>query len=329
VSHDGAQIALAASGTDDNLVVVDRSNMAVTATAHVPDLVRGLSFTNDDSGLMVYASNEDLNSGLSQGAPQALLLDASDLSVKWQAGLRGVHDGFSPGDSFQGDPYSPGTGTRYLPGVAFSPANDLLYIAHADEDRLTRVDFASRKVSVRTIRPALSLLERWMSLGVVVAQAKEQSGTEKHAAMSQDGKWLYITGMDNQLSQNIDGYWNLKQTTLDFQVVEAVTGAEVLTMETGTDQVAVMPDGLVLLRSWNGRVPWSRVYDPETRQTVQNYDGMFQSCVPLTNGSYVLGPSIEYGNSMHDMRVFEPASGKVLGAWKVDNFNTQWVACNP
>ena len=64
MSPDGSRIAVATSGAKDNLALVDAKEMAVTATTHVPNFVRGLGFTRDGEGLMAYASNEDPQSGL-------------------------------------------------------------------------------------------------------------------------------------------------------------------------------------------------------------------------------------------------------------------------
>jgi hypothetical protein len=329
VSRDGSRIGVVGYGDGKNLAIVDVVKGVSVAAASVPNLVRAMSFTQDGSGLMVYASNEDTKQGLSQGPPQAMLLDAADLSIQWRTGLPAISDAFVAGPNYQGESHSPGAGTRYLPGLAFSPVSDTLYVVHADEDRLTSVDFSSRKVAALDIRPPLSFIERLLSLGARVAHAKMQSGTEKHVAVSPDGSTLYVSGIDNQFAPRDDSGWDLNQQALGLKVVDAATGSELVNLDTQTEQVAMLPDGLVLLRTWTSEIPFTEVYDPAAKKIAAHYAGMYQNCVPLMKGGYVLAPSIDYGKKKHDMRVFEPASGKVLGAWEIDSWNTQWVACSP
>lgn len=328
ISSDGARIVVAAYGDGKNLALVDAAKGEVIAEASVPNQVRGLSFTQDGSGLMVYASNEDIKNDLSLGAPQALLLSANDLSVVWQTELAGVCDAFIPGPNYHGESHSPGAGTRYLPGVAFSPVSDILYVVHADEDRLNRVDFASRKVAALDIRPPLSFVERLLSLGARVAHAKMQSGTEKHVAVSMDGRSLFVTGMDNQFTLKENGQWDLRQQPLVLKVVDAATGSELHTLDTQADQVALLPDGLVLLRTVSSDVPSSEVYDPAAQKIIIRYAGLYQNCVPLVQGGYVLAPASFYGRTT-EMQVYAPGSEKVLGSWAVEGYNSQWVSCSP
>jgi DNA-binding beta-propeller fold protein YncE len=327
VSGDGARIAIAGYGDGTNLTIVDALKGAVTATGAVPNQVRALGFTQDGSGLLVYVSNEEPRQGLSQGAPQAMLLNADDLSTVWQTEITGVRDGFFPGPDYQGQAHEPGAGDRYLPGVAFSPVADTLYVVHADEDRLTSVDFSSRSVAALDIRPPLSFVERILSLGVRVAHAKVQSGTEKHVVISQDGSSLYVTGIDNQFTEKDNGEWDLRQEPLGLKVVEAATGTELASLDTQADQVAVLPDGLVLLRTWTGSLPSSEVYDPATQKIVAHYPGVYQNCVPLMKGGYVLVPSAQ--DRLRSVQVYDPASGQVLASWEPEDDTWAWVSCSP
>jgi DNA-binding beta-propeller fold protein YncE len=327
VSGDGARIAIAGYGDGTNLTIVDALKGAVTATGAVPNQVRALGFTQDGSGLLVYVSNEEPRQGLSQGAPQAMLLNADDLSIVWQTELAGVRDGFFPGPDYQGQAHEPGAGDRYLPGVAFSPVADTLYVVHADEDRLTSVDFSSRSVAALDIRPPLSFVERILSLGARVAHAKVQSGTEKHVAISPDGGSLYVTGIDNQFTTRDNGEWDLHQEPLGLKVIDAATGTELQDLDTQADQVAVLPDGLVLLRTWIGSLPSSEVYDPAAQRIVSRYSGVYQNCVPLTKGGYVLAPSAQ--DRLRSVQVYNPGSEQVLESWEPEDDTWAWVFCSP
>lgn len=333
MSPDGSRIAVATAGAKDNLGLVDTREMAVIASTTIPNFVRGLGFSQDGQRLMAYASNEDPLRGLSLGAPQALLLSATDLSTLWQTNLSGVRDGFTPGDNFQGDPYAPGTGTRYLPGLAFSPVMETLYVVHADEDRFSSVDFTTRRVKEIEIHPKLGFLDRLVGLGSGVVYAKGQNGTEKQAAISADGTQLYVTGVEEHFVQKENGNWDLSQEALGLKVVDPSRGEEVLTLDTKTNQVAVLPDGKLLLRSVLNEEPTTDIFDPGSGSLVDQYDGLYHYCVPLIAGGYALGPATFYGSQYdsraHDIQVFDPKTGKPMGSWRIASLNSQWVGCTP
>jgi len=203
-----------------------------------------------------------------------------------------------------------------------------LYVVHADEDRLTSVDFSSRVVAALDIRPPLSFVERILSLGARVAYAKVQNGTEKHVAVSPDGSLLYVTGIDHHFTLKDNGQWDLRDEPLGLQVVDAGTGAELETLATGADRVALLPDGRVLLQALSGAATSSEVYDPAARKIILRYPGLYQTCVPLMKGGYVLAPSY-LPNRSSEMQVYYPSSEKVLSSWSIENPNSQWVSCGP
>jgi DNA-binding beta-propeller fold protein YncE len=331
VDKDGRHLAVAGSGTKHNLVLIDLATMSVVAQADVPNYVRALSFSQDGSSLMVYVSNEDSQTGLSAGAPQALLLKASDLSTLWQAALPGVRDGFAPGENYQGDPYSPGSGTRYSPAVVFSPVSNMLYVVHGDENRLTSVDFTKHRISALDIHPHLGFLEQLLSFGAGVVQAKEQSGTEKNAAISADGSQLYVAGESRLFSPNPGGGWKLDQSSLGLQVISPASGEELQSLDTKSDQIALLPDGRILLRSVYGDTPSSQIFDPASGKMVQEYADLYQECVPLVSGGYVLASSLFYGNPgrVPPVQVFDARTGQLIGSWKAEDPNSQWLGCSP
>lgn len=144
------------------------------------------------------------NAGVSVGPPMAALLAASDLSPIWSVQLNGVRDGVFPKKAGTADTqaiYEPGAAWFFQPGVAFAPAADVLYVVHGDADQLTSVDFTTRKVRTVDVRPRLSWLEQLLALTAGVAHAKGMDGITKQAVISPDGKFLYVVGSNEKVTQ--------------------------------------------------------------------------------------------------------------------------------
>jgi hypothetical protein len=242
-----------------------------------------------------------------------------------------VRDGFCPAPDFDGQAHEPGAGTWLNPGVVFSPAADTLFVAHADEDRLTRVDFGAEEVTSMEVRPRLGLLERLLSLGASVAHAKMLDGTMKSAAISADGQTLYIAGVDNQVTNKENGRFDLEQRPLGLQVVQAASGNELANLDTEAGQVSVLPDGLVLLRSTTGEGPLTEVYDPGAQRIATRYDGLYQECVPLAGGGYLLAPALFYYElGVPSVAIYGARSSQPLVSWALSHRESQWVpGCAP
>ena len=84
---------------------------------------------------------------------------------------------------------------QYLPGTAVSPDGRSYYVVHPDEDRITVVDLESMQVErSEEIGHNASLFGRLLSLLASTAHAKGGATTSKGAAVSPDGRLLYITG---------------------------------------------------------------------------------------------------------------------------------------
>jgi hypothetical protein len=242
-----------------------------------------------------------------------------------------VRDGFFPAPDFDGQAHEPGAGTWLNPGVVFSPVADTLFVAHADEDRLTRVDFGAQEVTSMEVRPRLGLLERLLSLGASIAHAKMLDGTTKSAAISADGETLYIAGVDSQVTNKETGRFELVQRPLGLQVVEAASGTELSSLDTQAAQVSVLPDGLVLLLSTAGDAPLTEVYDPATQGIATRYDGLYQECLPLAGGGYVLAPALFYYElGVPSVAIYDERSTEPLATWELSHRESQWVqGCAP
>ena len=164
VSRDGALFAIViVQPKDSSLWLVDAVKHVVLAHHVMPLLVTSMQFTGDHQGLMLYGRQEDPNTSLSGGPPIAQLLSARGLDMLWSRTLKDVRDGFEPNQTFTGSAHDPGAGTTFRPAVVFAPDTDVMYIVHAGEDKLTRVDFAKKSALTLDVRPAASWFEQLLA----------------------------------------------------------------------------------------------------------------------------------------------------------------------
>ena len=212
---------------------------------------RLMEFTSDGSQLMIYGSPLGEIPGISQPEPpSALLLDASTLEVQWKTLLPGILDGIWCLESCQTYGES-GRFVHWTPAVVFNSERGQLYIVHADEDRLTTVNFVGRNVRNLAIGPAPSWIERLLALTATVAEAKYwPEGGIKSAVLSQDGSMIYVVGRTMALSKDSSGEWHGSDTPLGLTAIEAVTGHELATRESDASRIRSSTDHRHLILDW-------------------------------------------------------------------------------
>ncbi len=96
---------------------------------------------------------------------------------------------------------------------SFAPDRDALYVVHADSEQLTTVDFESQTVKTVEIQPKLTWFERLLSMTAGIAHAKIGDGITRQAAVSPDGQFLYVVGVNNATFQDEQGNWQMEQTS--------------------------------------------------------------------------------------------------------------------
>jgi hypothetical protein len=172
----------------DNLRRVDIASGQNLARTEMSFLPRSLAVTPDGAHLMVYGTQGEADSGLNPTA-QAARLDYATLQIEWSQVLGEVLDGqYLPEGVALKEALD--QSIWYGPGYAWAPNSTQLYLVHADDDRLTTVDFAAETVATLTIAAEQSWLDRLMALTAGVAEAKLMNGTIKQAALSPDGQRL-------------------------------------------------------------------------------------------------------------------------------------------
>ncbi|MCK6583852.1 MAG: hypothetical protein L6Q49_12200, partial [Anaerolineales bacterium] len=217
-SPDGNSVAIGLNDSKSALLVVDVERNRVLAQVAPGFEISRLKFTSDSSAVMAYGKvivNRFTSNEQTSGFAKAALFDARDLNLLWSAELEGVREGVYPADEETAGTTAlhenPEAAVYLYPGLVFAPDRDNLYIVHADEDKLTTVDFGSRSISAVNIRPKLSWLERIFLLTTGVAHAKVANGVSRSAVISPDGGTIYTIGYRNQATQSTNGNWTMTQ----------------------------------------------------------------------------------------------------------------------
>jgi hypothetical protein len=190
------QIALATSDRDgQELFLLDGENGGLLARRSLDFPVELLAFNAMGSSLVVYGTPINPPAGMAKPeVPRALLIDSESFETLWEQALPQITSGHWCLQNCENS-HELIVFASWRPGVVLSPGGDGLFIVHADEDRLTTLDFASREVRSTSIQEKKSWIERLLALTAGTAQAKAgMEGAFKIATLSPDGSTLYTAG---------------------------------------------------------------------------------------------------------------------------------------
>jgi len=330
-SPSGEQLAIAYGNAESRLLVLNvakpfvKSKFAVVQ-ASMDFLVNKMKFTSDGSGIMVYGYKSENPSTVYQvntEPPTIVLLDSTDLSVRWETNLQGIYHGIVPKDKNGDAPvdiFQPGQAVYYFPGLTFAPQQDILYIVHPDEDKLTSVDFDAQEVSSVEIKSKLSWFERLLSLGAGVAHAKVAEGTTKHAVVSPDGQFLYIVGERNELVDADSDEWQINTIPLGLQIVRAEDGSRLGRYDTKASDISISNGGYFLfLQGWSQTQgnAWTQIFDTKNNQPrTQAQDNTWLVPTRCLNGMPILASSVYInGEDQQHYSIVNPEDFSVLAEW--------------
>jgi WD40 repeat protein len=328
-SPDGKRLAIADGLSTYRLTVFDLEKKVVTAQQEEDFLITRLRFTSDSKSLMLYGTvidNRFTENEMSGGPPQVRLLDAADLTLLWSADLKAVRDGIFPTDEkVTPDLSQPGTAMYLSPGLVFEPEQNTLYVAHADSDQLSIVDFDAQKVETLEIQTELSWFERLLSLTADVAHAKVVDGTSKQVAVSPDGQLLYVVGMRSESVQSKNGNWEMKQIPLGLEIIRTSDGNRVERFETDASDLSLSTDGRFLyLRNWTDETPWTEVFDISTGQVLTHKEWIYATPALRMNGEPLLVSTYSTGEFSHHISIFQPDGSNRLAEWTSSNY-VSWL----
>lgn len=331
-SPDGSSVAIGLNDNESALLVVDAEKNRVLAQIEPGFEISRLKFTSDSSAVMAYGKvivNRFTANEQTSGFAKAALFDARDLNLLWSAELKGVREGIYPADEETAGTTAlhenPEAAIYLYPGLVFAPDRDNLYVVHADEDKLTTVDFGSRSVNTVGVRPKLSWLERIFLLTTGVAHAKVANGTSRSAVISPDGTTIYTIGYRNESSQFSNGEWTFTQTPLGLQAIDAGDGTERVNLEISAAGLWITPDGSsLLLHNWN-EPPSTDVLNARTLRITGHFDNTTLVPARRMNGTTLLLSSVTIENNRTQMSAYS-MDGELLGEWLADGYGAWLLA---
>jgi DNA-binding beta-propeller fold protein YncE len=329
-SPDGKQLAVSHGESNYSLTMIDVEKGTIAAQGQIDSYVTRLKFTKNGEALMLYSPTLNPKDRITAGAPQVLLLDAVDLTPRWSAELEGVQDGvFAKAETVtSANIHEPGMASYISPGLAFAPDRDALYIVHADSEQLTTVDFESQNVGTVAIQPKLTWLQRLLSMTAGVAHAKIGDGVTRQAAISPDGQFLYVVGVNNSTFQDKQGNWQMEQSPLGLDILQTSDGSRLEHIESDTTELSISPDGRFLyLRSWGTSpkyLPWTEIFDINSQQVVARQDNISATPALLMNGEFLLVSTFSTSEYSHHMSILEPDGSNVLAEW-TDSQSVWWL----
>jgi WD40 repeat protein len=330
-SPDGKRLAIAHGESSYKLTIVNVEEGVITAQNQINSFVSLLRFTKSGEALMLYSPTIDTANRLTASSPKVFLLDAADLTPRWSAELDEVHDGIFPKDDTvtQANLYEPGQAFYISPGLVFASDRDALYVAHADSEQLTTVDFENQKVKTIDIQAKLTWFEQLLSITAGIAHAKIGDGITRQAAISPDGQFLYVVGVNSATSQDQHGNWQMEQTPLGLEILQTHDGSRVDHIETDATELSLSPDGRFLyLRHWGdnqNNFAWTEIFDTASRQSSARKTRLSGMPALLMNGEYLLVSTYSTSETSHHMSVLKPDGANVLAEWS-DSDSVWWLS---
>jgi len=291
------------------LTLMDVASQTIVAESDFPYRPRVISFSQ--KGLAVYAVPIVPEVGDDFVEAQAFLLNLKDFSILWQASLTGVKEGVSTKQ--EGEEF---LHTFLNPGVVSSPDGRSIYIVHADENKLTTVDFENEQVSIVEITPKRSWLERLFALMAGVAHAKVSDGTSKDAILSLDGSRLYVVGIVDETFKDDAGEWHFTSSPLGLQVIDPVTGEELGRSDVQATKInAISADGMRLYLYSREGVDRIEVVDAAALTVLKELDGYSFLPARTLDGSLFALSSRTTSNGTTTMTIMNPGTFGMIVQW--------------
>ncbi|HEX9680856.1 MAG TPA: hypothetical protein VGA32_05340 [Anaerolineales bacterium] len=324
-SPDGSRLAVAsavptlggAPPTEFNLQLIDVEADVIIAEAALEVQPAQIAFSADGELLSVYGSAPYVNTKTPSGPPTVSVFDGRDLMLLGWVTLEGVLDGVMPlEDDNLREPF-----LSWSPAIVFAPDGRTLYLVHADEDRLTRVDLVQRRVTTVEIAPPRSWFERILTFGVETAYAKGAGGGFLQGLVSPDGTRLYILGGRAEPMWDDQGNLSFSTTDLGLRVIDAATGTEIARVDTHANEISFgMGGDQIFLHGWGPTsFGWTDVVNAATLENVKrfNYVRLFSAQDSAGRWHYIT----VRGSNSSKLTVVDVATGAELVTWQFATAN--------
>jgi hypothetical protein len=311
--------SLLVAGTDDDLNDLARFEVATgaeQARVTLPFAPRSAGFAPDNEQVFLYGVDASQRTDQLNPVTYVARLDLATLAAEWTEALPFVRDGqFAlPEEIGTADLWA--VGQWYTPAVVWAADSARLYLALADADQLTTVDFAAEAVTTVAIAPTQSWFDRLLASTAGAAEAKMLNGTVKNGLLGPDGR-LYVLGFT---THTVDEFTEIP---LGLQVIDPATGALLTTVDTAARHLSLGADAagdpVLLLEGWGDRY-WTEVRalaDPAT--LLAEFRGWSLQAGHLPSGAPVLLGRDDRANRTV-VHVIDPATWQEIAQWPAEGF---------
>ena len=299
--------------------------------AGLPVFPRKIAFTGDGARIMLIgavACAGPSQSALDDPASPGAVVRRSHPGLDWQQDLPGVKDGyFGPADHSK-----PEETVYYEAGIAVDAASQRIYIAHADEERLTTVDFKERTSTTIIVPEKQALLEQVvefiLSIGVRPVHAKAANMFVRGALLSADGQKLYVVGQQTLLSK-VNDAGELASDIYGLGVWDIQSGMKVLHVDTQADMICQAPEGKILLKGYdrNSREyhPFTEIFDPSTGKITARLEDANAYLTLSLDGRPVVVSSYFDENGKAFLSVLDVENPNSVLSWTQNSGYPEWL----
>ena len=146
----------------------------------------------------------------------------------------------------------------------------------------------------------------------------------RQAAISPDGQFIYVVGVNSSTFQDEQGNWQMEQSPLGLEILQTSDGNRTAHVDTDTTELSLSPDGRFLyLRNWGNNqsnVPWTEIYDATSGKRIAHKTALSGTPALLMNGELVLVSTYSTSETSHHMSVLEPDGSRPLAEWTDSNY---------
>lgn len=284
-----------------------------------------LEFSQDGAALLVYGQPAAAQPGMSKPEPaRALLVDVTSLAIVWDQQLQDLISGDWCLEGCQGK-HGEQSFAYWKPATVISADRSKLYIIHADQDKLTTVDFKNRAVNSLELLEPQSWFEKLLALTAGVARAKGgQNGTIKEAVLSPDGLRLFVVGRSITSQRDKQGNWQVSEDFLGLKVIAVETGRILDSRQSEATTITIFPDGSYLfLNYWRSGQTGTEVLDANSLEPVKNIVGWQISTNQRIDGRPIL-VAVRYG-AVDQAAVFDLNTLELGQSWPLRGY---WILSN-